>query len=191
MTTFALILAGGEGSRLGHVRKANLRLGGKTLLERVTVRLQDDVETVFVSSGNSSALPDGLPDIRGAVSGPLAGVAAAVAHLRDRAEPKDVLVTVAVDTPFLPCDFVRRLEEPLVRAPASFAQWRDDFYPTNAAYRLGAILDLPENMEALFSPKRVLEPLGAEPVRWDHLSDDPFANLNTLSDLVALARRSR
>jgi molybdenum cofactor guanylyltransferase len=191
MTTFAVILAGGEGSRLGHVRKANLLLGGTTLQQRVTERLRDDVDAVFVSSGSAPALLGGLPDMPGNVSGPLAGVASAVAHLRERATLDDVLVTVAVDTPFLPDDFVRRLGQPLVQGAASFAQWRTDFYPTNAAYRLGAILDLPERVEAFVSPRRLLASLAAEPVSWDHLPDDPFANLNTLSDLVALARRAR
>jgi molybdenum cofactor guanylyltransferase len=179
MTIRALVLAGGEGSRLGGVRKADLRLAGQTLLDRAAGRLG---VPVVVSTGFD------LP-----IAGPLAGLVAAVTHLRN--DPSvEILVTVAVDTPFLPSDYIDRLVAPLADGvDAAVASWRGNPYPTNAAWRLSAIADLPERAvaaTALRGPKHLLEELGARPVDWgDTHARDPFANLNTLGDLVALARR--
>jgi molybdenum cofactor guanylyltransferase len=193
MTIHALVLAGGEGSRLGGVRKTDLRLRGQTLLDRVAGRLRVPVliSTGFSIDPRFSALPD--PDLP--IAGPLAGLVAAVTHLRT--DPSvEIIVTVAVDTPFLPADYVDRLVAPLAHgADVAVALWRGNPYPTNAAWRLSAIAHLPERAAAATAPrgpKHLLEELGATPVDWgDTHAQDPFANLNTLGDLVALTRRFR
>ncbi len=187
MTIHALILAGGEGSRLGGVRKAELRLGGKTMLERLTERLPDGVR-LLMSTGRLGSMSriEGVPDREGVLAGPLAGLAAAVAHLRDAAPPDDVLVSVAVDTPFLPTDYFSRLA---LGSPC-YAAWRDQVYPTNAAYRLDMIMDLPERAAELGSPRNLLKSLRAEPMAWED-AENPFANLNTINDVITLARRAQ
>jgi molybdenum cofactor guanylyltransferase len=176
MKIFAVVLAGGQGSRLGHVRKGDLLFGGHTLRQRVMARLAVD-----------EVLPE-LPDLPG-LAGPLAGVAAAARHLKGFASAEDVLVSVAIDTPFLPHDYVPRLVAALGDARAAHSAWLGQIYPTNAAYRFGAIADLLQRAEALGSPKRLLEALRAATVDWAEAAEDPFANLNTLGDLVRLARR--
>ena len=50
-----------------------------------------------------------VPDLQGDYAGPLAGLAGAVAYLNAMATPPELLVSGAVDTPFLPPDFVTRL----------------------------------------------------------------------------------
>lgn len=200
MTPHFLILAGGEGNRLGGVRKAALRLNGVTLLERVAARMRADKETVLVSTGPSPAYPISfgiaLPDLDNRLGGPLAGIVAAVNHLRARTEANARLVTVAVDTPFLPEDYISRLLAELDSGvPAAYAAWDGNAYPTNAAWRLDALQDLPEqvaNGVAPNSPKTLLAQLGGVAVDWSGTqASDPFTNLNTLADLVDLARRAR
>lgn len=200
MNVCAVILAGGAGSRLGQVRKSEIRLGGETLLARLTGRLAIEKTSLLISTGPGPADPiavgDALPDLDGPLGGPLAGIVAAVAHLRQRAPTDTVLLSVAVDTPFLPNDFVPRMLAPLAKgAPAAQAFWRGNAYPTNAAWSLSALRDLPERIvsdKAINSPKALLAQLGAVQVEWgDSHGDNPFANLNTLADLVTLARRSR
>jgi molybdopterin-guanine dinucleotide biosynthesis protein A len=159
------------------------------MMTRVTRQLSTCHQPVLTSAGAADATGTALIDDPG-VAGPIAGLAAAVRHLRERADAGDVLVSVAVDTPFLPDDYVARLTAPLDTVPGAFAIWKDNFYPTNAAFRLAAIADLPERAADHGSPRGLLGALGAVAVRWPGDRPDPFASLNTLADLVALARRA-
>ncbi|QQR40836.1 molybdenum cofactor guanylyltransferase [Devosia rhizoryzae] len=188
MTIYAVVLAGGQGSRLGDVRKAEIRLGGRSLLERVMERLPTDV-LISTGHGRSYSKYTCVSDGPGPVGGPLAGLAAAVLYLRDKASSDDVLISAAVDTPFLPADFAHKLIGGLAFNLAAYAIWGDEVYPTNAAYRFGAIATLPERLAELGSPKRLQAALHAQAVRWE-TDQNPFANLNTLADLVTLARRA-
>lgn len=198
MSIHALILAGGHGSRLGDVRKDTIRLGGISLLDRVAGQLRDVSTTLLISTGAEIAVNrEGavtVPDLDLPIGGPLAGLIAAVEHLSGGG-PGDVLLTVAVDTPFLPNDYVRRLVAALGGgAIAAQAGWRDNFYPTNAIWRLSTLRELPARARsgaAPKSPKALLERAGAASVDWsDTHQADPFANINTLADLVALTRRA-
>ncbi len=193
MTLHALILAGGRGSRLGDVRKGEIRIGGKRLLDLVTARLAEANLLLSTGPGASISTAQGvsIADEGADFAGPMAGIRAAVSYLRPQAQPEDLLVTVAVDTPFLPADFTPRLTDALeTDANAAFASWGEAFYPTNAIYRLPALVaHLAEHNPD--SPKRLLQGLGAIAVDWSTLApQNPFANLNTLADLVSLGRRA-
>lgn len=191
---FGLILAGGEGSRLGGVRKAGLRIGGVPMINRVTAAFEDRVTELLVASGQEEVAAAGLTSIRDqqrAPTGPLAGIQAGLRHLEQRFQPDDILVTVAVDTPFLPHDYVVRLEKAASEAGAAYAAWGDNIYPTNSAWRLQDLRDALEGADESAGPKAILARLNAAPVNWsDEATTDPFANINTLSDLVALQRRA-
>lgn len=198
MTVHALILAGGEGSRLGGVRKAELRIGGQRLLDRVVSRLGGVRRPILVAggehhldAGDCLALDDGAL----ARQGPMAGLVAGLGHLLPGAQPDDVMVSVAVDTPFLPDDYVARMVGAVhAGAPAAYAAWRDNFYPVNSAWRLAALRDLPHRVLARngpSSPRHLLADLGAVAVDWGaEAKEDPFINLNTLRDLLALGWRA-
>lgn len=191
MKIHALILAGGAGSRLGGVDKARLRIGNVALIDRVIDRL-DGVSSLLISTGPDSPhdVPKGiaLPDHSDKQLGPMAGVASALRHLRPLAGSNDVLVSVAVDTPFLSSDFLARIVKPISDgAAASFAAWKDQFYPTNAAFRLS---ELPEILPD--SPKALLASMGAVKIDWSvDKALNPFGNVNTLADLVAMSRRAQ
>lgn len=192
MTVHAVILAGGRGDRLGHVLKAQLRFGGTTMLERTTSILRQAGSPLLIASGPgpAPAWPQGhcLRDAEQSHMGPMAGIAAAVAHLRPFAGADDILVSAAVDTPFLPADYCTRLVAALAGADAAFATWGNDVYPTNAAWRLSALVTVLEQARPA-SPRQALGQLRAVPVEWSD-RQNPFANLNTPGDLVALARRT-
>lgn len=196
MRLHALILAGGAGSRLGGARKAELRIGGITLLARVAARLASaDPPLLLADAGRGRALLAAdmvsLADPPGA-AGPLAGLRAGLAQLRAAAD-EDVLVTVAVDTPFLPADYTELLLAPLrAGARASHAAYGASAYPTNAAYRLGALRTKALDTPPTAGPRTLLAALSAVAVDWSGLVPaDPFASLNSLDDLVALGRRAR
>ena len=199
MNAVGLILAGGSGSRLGSVRKADLRLGGQTLMERVVAGLGATAPPLLISTGgvaeDLAAFGTPLPDLDLPLAGPLAGLAAASQHLSGRAGRETIVVTVAVDTPFLPPDYVQRLVGAIAGgARAAQAGWQGNAYPTNAAWRLADLVDLVARIEAGTapnSPKALLRQQNAVMVDWSGShAEDPFANLNTLADLVTLARRA-
>ena len=107
----AVILAGGEGARLGGAIKANIEVGGKRLLWRVAEKLVPSASPVLVAHGRTppAALELGprltpIADLDVELRGPLAGLVAAIAHLKATDPGIAFIVSAAVDTPFLPLD---------------------------------------------------------------------------------------
>ncbi|MDF1855328.1 molybdenum cofactor guanylyltransferase MobA [Pseudooceanicola sp.] len=109
-----LILAGGGGHRLGGVDKAFVPLGGTALLTRVRDRFAPQLAGLAISANGDAArfadyrlpvLADAGSDAGG--QGPLAGILAGLDWAA--AQGAFTLVSVAVDTPFLPPDLVPRL----------------------------------------------------------------------------------
>ena len=121
-----LILAGGQGRRLGGRDKALIDLGGKSLVRRAVERLSLQAAPLALSANGDPqrfaalGLPV-LPDRIAADAGPLGGIHAGLVWAAGLGAAR--LVTVAVDTPFFPADLVERL------STAS----GDDNHPTIAA----------------------------------------------------------
>tara|TARA_R110002020_G_scaffold2136_12_gene9802 strand:- start:12344 stop:12955 length:612 start_codon:yes stop_codon:yes gene_type:complete len=197
----AVIIAGGQGTRLGGVRKADLRVGGLRQLDRV-IRALDGVQRPIMiangSKGQRLTLPGDcvlVPDRDSPGAGPLSGLIAAVARLAEAGITHGLLVSVAVDTGFLPDDFVPRLTHGLGDAMAVHAAWGDDFYPPNALWRLEALQHLPTASDSAKGPaslKALHGQLGGQRVDWAGTARrNPFASINTMTDLLALQRRAR
>ena len=195
-----LILAGGRGERLGGVIKSELVLGGVRLLERVAERLRA-CSPLLTGHGRIDPvalhlLADmiAVPDLDGDYAGPLAGLAGAIAYLNALATPPELLVSVAVDTPFLPADFVTRLLEGLGEAPAAVAAYDGQPYPTNAIWRVAQFRDLPERVAAGSAPrslKSLCAQAGGIDIKWPTTAaGDPFANVNTPADLAEFQLRA-
>src|SRR5215467_1228658 len=109
-----LVLAGGLARRMGGGDKARIRIGGKTILERVLARLKPQCTAIIINANGDPArfadtgLPvvaDSVPDFAGPLAGVLAGLDWAAAQRGDLAE----VVSVPGDCPFLPRDLVARL----------------------------------------------------------------------------------
>lgn len=197
----ALILAGGRGERLGGTIKSELEIGGKRLLERVAAALEG-CAPLLVAHGRidpaSLRLLAGMiavPDLDGDYAGPLAGMGGAVAYLNTLPTPPDYLVSVAVDTPFVPPEFVDWLRSALLDGPCAIAAYADQPFPTNAIWRPALLRELPEQIRAGTAP-RSLKSLSAE--LGGHLAEwpvspagDPFANINTPTELAEMRHRAR
>lgn len=105
----AVILAGGQGSRMGGADKGLIAYRGRPLVAWVLETVLPQVNAVVISANRyldryaewgCRVLPDTLPDF----PGPLAGVLAAL-----HAVETDWLLVVSCDTPHLPADLAARL----------------------------------------------------------------------------------
>ena len=183
-----VILAGGQGRRMGGADKALLTLGGQTLLSHAIACLAPQVRRLALSAnGDPARFADhGLPVLGDAPGhrgeGPLAGILAALDWAAMGGA--DALLTLPVDAPFAPTDLARRLAEP--GGPA-LATSHGRLHPTAALWPVAGRAAL----ATLFaSGERRLRVALAEatPVAFD-ATPDPFANLNTPDDLAAAEAR--
>jgi len=121
-----LVLAGGQGSRLGGRDKGLVEIGQQPLVAHVLARLGPQVDGLLI---NANRNPEqyahyGHPvvaDTRADYPGPLAGIASGLAHCRT-----PLLVVAPCDTPFLPLDLVQRLYRALDTHAAEIAVARCD-----------------------------------------------------------------
>ena len=178
MKPAVLILAGGEGSRIGG-RKPLRLLGGRTLLERAIERAKrwSDLVAVAALSPEQVGQP-GVPvllDPTG-VEGPLGGLASAL-----RLERPTVL-TIPCDMPFLPDDLSCRLAAALPGHGAALAASAGHVHPVCGLWRADALAGVHDYAA---SGRRSLtgfaETIGCIAVEW---ADDPFFNVNTAEDLA-------
>jgi molybdopterin-guanine dinucleotide biosynthesis protein A len=116
-----VILAGGQGRRLGGIDKGLQDLQGRPMVQWVLERLMPQVGSVLINANRNlpryagfdcPVLPDRIPDF----AGPLAGLHAALAQA---ATP--LIATVPCDSPFLPADLVQRLHNALAADNAELA----------------------------------------------------------------------
>ena len=162
MTTAALILAGGQGSRLGYVDKAFLCLNGQPLIALLLARLAPQVQHIAISANGDpsrfAALP--LPVLADAPEhagkGPLAGVAAGLAWAGQKLGAA-TLLTVPVDTPFAPMDLLARL------SPAPAVACYGGRQHHLVAHWPVALLPTPANLP--WHPRRLPRPRRAGAVR--------------------------
>ena len=108
MAVSGIVLAGGEGKRLG-TDKAVLEFGGKTLLEITVERLQELTLDIVIACGRGTR--PGWPKVdaqnvldRRKGGGPLAGLDAGLRAIRNEAA-----VVVACDMPFLSPALLRHM----------------------------------------------------------------------------------
>lgn len=195
MRVTAVVLAGGQGRRMGGADKALVPLAGRPLLAHVLDRLRDQVTAVAVSANGDparfsvfgvSVLPDPVPGQPGPLAGVLAGMRwAAALHA-------DAVLSAPVDTPFLPLDLVPRLAAAVAGVPGArvaVAASGGQEHPPVALWDV-ALADTLEG--ALHAGERRVRAWaharGAVVVHFPG-TPDPFANLNTPDDLAVAEGR--
>jgi molybdenum cofactor guanylyltransferase len=116
-----LVLAGGQGSRMGGVDKGLAPFRGRPMVAHVLERLAPQVDEILVNANRNPeayaafghrVVADEIPGF----AGPLAGFERGLAHARG-----ELVATVPCDSPFLPPDLVPRLRAALESAGADLA----------------------------------------------------------------------
>jgi molybdenum cofactor guanylyltransferase len=183
MRIWGVILAGGAGLRMGGADKALLPFGRSTLLAHAIARFAPQIEQLAISANGDPArfAHLGLPVLADDISrGPLSGVLTALAWARG----VDAIVSIAVDTPFIPGDLLPRLL--LAGAPAMASSGGHD-HPTAALWPVELHAPL-QAFLASGAKARVRDFLEEHGVARATFPDDgAFRNINTPADLVAAA----
>lgn len=188
-----VILAGGLSRRMGGGDKPLLRLGGRTLLDRVYERFSPQCAAGVILNANGDParfagfpgpiVPDGVPGHPGPLAGILAALDQAAAHHPDVAH----IASVSGDAPFLPDDLLARLSNGLGAAPIAMAASGGRQHFTTALWSLAlrddlraALVERDERRVGAYLARH-----GAVAVEWAAEPVDPFLNVNTPDDLAA------
>ncbi|MCA1770455.1 MAG: molybdenum cofactor guanylyltransferase [Halomonas sp.] len=174
-----LILAGGQGRRMGGVDKGLVAFHDRPLVAYVAERLAGRVAEVLINANRSQAqyapLADRvIEDAEGGFQGPLMGIYSGL-----RAASTPWVVVVPCDTPALPEDLVNRLVAGLGDADIAVACDGERLHPVVALIRTALADDL---AAALADGERKIDRWYARhDWRRVDFSDCPaaFANLNT------------
>jgi molybdopterin-guanine dinucleotide biosynthesis protein A len=192
-----LILAGGQGRRMGGADKSFLTLAGRPLIAHVIARARSQVDHLLINANADTARFSafGLPVVADCVpgfQGPLAGIFAGLAWSRQNHPDAVWLATFPNDSPFFPADLVARLiaaarqSGALVASATSAGQ----HHPVFAVWST-AIDMTPKEIFDQRQSHRVDAGLALFPhtqVAFDVADYDPFFNVNTPEDL-AMAER--
>ena len=181
-----LVLAGGQGSRLGGIDKGLQDFAGQPLAQHALRRLRPQVGQVMVSANRHlddyrrllgvSVWPDASPS---AYEGPLAGFLAGLQHCST-----PYLMTVPCDCPHFPADLALRLAQALTDADAEIAIARSPqgLEPAFCLMKREVRSGLEHFMQ---SGQRKIERWTEGHRRAEAVFDDPaaFFNINTPDDL--------
>ena len=181
----ALVLAGGQATRMGGGDKPLLELAGQSLLQRILARIGPETALVAISANGDPArfaafrrplLPDG--NFQGL--GPLAGVLAGLDWAA--AQGCTMLLTVPGDTPFLPAGLAAALAPgPSCAASAGRTHPLVALWPVRVRDALRAKLSLHGGR----SVREFAASIGMRVVDFPVRTCDPFLNLNDPADLAA------
>jgi molybdopterin-guanine dinucleotide biosynthesis protein A len=175
----AVILAGGQGRRIGG-DKARVRLAGRPLWAHVVQRLEGQVSRIAINGtgdfGSYPVISDAVPG-----QGPLGGILTAMDWAAGQGAAR--VLTVAVDTPFLPADLVARLTA--APGPIAIARTPDGLHGTTALWDV----TLADSLRAALAQgtRKVTDwtkAIGVSPVDFPAATPPPFFNINTQDDLA-------
>jgi molybdopterin-guanine dinucleotide biosynthesis protein A len=183
-----VVLAGGQGSRMGGVDKGLQEFRGRPMVAHVLERLAPQVHAILVNANRNVDAYERfghrvIADEIAGFAGPLAGFERGLAHAST-----PLVATVPCDSPFLPEDLVQRLRAALdaKQAQLAVAKTGDQAHPVFTLMRRdvhGSLRDF------LASGQRKIDrwyaSLGVVEVAFDDEAD-AFMNINTREELAGL-----
>lgn len=184
MTAFTgIILAGGQGRRMGGEDKGLVMMQGKPLYQHVLQRLRPQVDIVLISANRNidryqvsgcQVVTDTTQDYLGPLAGMLSGL---------RNSSTEWAAFCACDTPDIPDDFVMRLWQQRNNAPVVWVKSSQRDHPTLALMNKAIADDLETWL--LRGERRLMQFMrehGGHPVLFSE-PESAFRNINTPDDL--------
>jgi molybdopterin-guanine dinucleotide biosynthesis protein A len=178
-----VVLAGGQGRRMGGVDKGLQPFRGKPMVQWAIERLAPQVDEILVNANQNfhEYGKFGYPVVRdeiGGFSGPLAGL-----HAGMKAARCDLVVTVPCDSPFLAPDLVSRLKQSLKDNDLAVARTGDQPHPVFVLVRKRVL----GNLEAFLAAGGRKIDLWYASLRFVEVAFDDeaeaFRNINTPEEL--------
>ena len=183
-----VVLAGGQGSRMGGVDKGLASFHGRPMVAYVIERLAPQVDEILVNANRNvdeyarfghRVIADEIAGF----AGPLAGFERGLAHARGQ-----LVATVPCDSPFLPLDLVARLRKALEENSAQLAVAKTgaQAHPVFCLMRREAHASLAQFLAA---GERKIDRWYARLAVVEVAFDDEaeaFANINTRAQLAGL-----
>jgi molybdopterin-guanine dinucleotide biosynthesis protein A len=178
-----IVLAGGQGRRMGGVDKGLQLLHGKPMVAAVLARLAPQVCEVLINANQNLETYAGfgyrvVPDAIGGFAGPLAGLHAGLGEARH-----GLVLTAPCDSPFLPADLFDRLYATMGEHDLAVARTGNQPHPVFALVRTSVKKNLGDflsgggrKIDAWYSSLKVVE------VPFDDEAD-AFRNINTREEL--------
>jgi molybdopterin-guanine dinucleotide biosynthesis protein A len=178
-----LVLAGGQGRRMGGVDKGLQLLRGKPMAQWAIERLAPQVGELLINCNqNLEAYARFgrrlVPDEIGGFAGPLAGL-----HAGLKAAAHPLVVTVPCDSPFLSLNLVKKLRGAIGDLDLAVAKTGDQPHPVFSLVRKDVLPSLEaflagggRKIDAWYASLRTIE------VSFDDEAD-AFRNINTLEEL--------
>lgn len=195
--TLGLVLAGGLARRMGGGDKALIRVGDKTILDRVLERLRLACTGIVLNANGDPArfaqfglpvIADSIPDFAGPLAGILAGLDWAAEHAPEIA----FVVSTPGDCPFLPWDMAERLHQARQDAqlPLACARSGDWRHPVVGLWPVALREDLRAALavDGLRKIEVWTARHGIAIADWPAEPVDPFFNVNTPEDAAAAER---
>ena len=186
MSSLGVILAGGQSTRMG-LDKAQVELGGKTLLTHCHLRLAQQLPMVALNSNDPNPNWSGarINDLYPDQMGPLLGVLSALNYAQNAGY--DSIITVPIDAPFFPPDLVEKLSKPtadIVLAAGEDPNPRFSLQPTFGRWSVAMLAPLQSFLNT--GQRKVMAFVTQhdwQQVTWPSQQPDPFFNINTPQDL--------
>jgi molybdopterin-guanine dinucleotide biosynthesis protein A len=182
-----VILAGGQGRRMGGVDKGLKVLRGKPMVAWVIERFAPQVAEILINANQNLPIYGGfgyrvIPDEIGGFAGPLAGLHRGLSEAKH-----DLVATTPCDSPFLPADLIGRLHAALEtnNADLTVAKTGDQPHPVFCLCRKSVLPGLTDflagggrKIDAWYSSLKIVEVLFDD-------NPDAFSNINTEDELRA------
>jgi len=188
----AVILTGGQSSRMGGGIKSLKKFNNKLIFDRIFENLQNQVQKIIINSNDLENLfvnynVQVVRDSFKGFLGPLAGIHATLEWLSINEPNIKWLITVPGDTPFIPTNLVKKLLNKAKKDKHKIviAQSNGKTHPIIGVWHLSLFENLKNDLNS--GVRKILDWASKHPLGYIEFTNskyDPFFNINYEDDII-------